>query len=145
MRILVAEPIAREGVELLRGSHDVDERHGLSRDELCAILPDYDALVVATGKVERPDRGGHACGHRRAGVCVDNGDLEQDRTQVMVATRRPGKRSRTPSTACAVYGCTTDGPRMPRSAVRWKAVPRYRREMRGRTSGPSRAGKIGQA
>ena len=46
MRVLVAEPIASEGVALLRAHHQVDERPGLSRDELCAIMPDYDALIV---------------------------------------------------------------------------------------------------
>ena len=37
MRILIAEPIAEEGVALLRAGHEVDERPGLTRDELCAI------------------------------------------------------------------------------------------------------------
>jgi D-3-phosphoglycerate dehydrogenase / 2-oxoglutarate reductase len=46
VRILVAEPVAQEGVELLRAHHEVDERPGLSRDEFAALLPDYDALVV---------------------------------------------------------------------------------------------------
>ncbi len=46
MRILVAEPVAREGVELLAAHHEVDERTGCTREELAAILPEYDALVV---------------------------------------------------------------------------------------------------
>ena len=46
MRVLVAEAVAEEGVELIRAQHQVDERHGLSRDELCAIIGDYDALIV---------------------------------------------------------------------------------------------------
>ena len=46
MRILAAEAIAGEGLEKLRAHHEVDERVGLSRGELCAILPDYDALLV---------------------------------------------------------------------------------------------------
>src|SRR5207245_2400314 len=35
VRILVAEPLAKEGVALLRQHHEVDEKVGLSRDELC--------------------------------------------------------------------------------------------------------------
>ena len=46
MRILVAEPLAVEGVEILRRLHDVDEKVGLSPEEYRAILPEYDALVV---------------------------------------------------------------------------------------------------
>lgn len=30
MRILVAEPLAREGIEILRRNHDVDEKVGLT-------------------------------------------------------------------------------------------------------------------
>ena len=46
MKILVAEPVASEGVALLRAHHDVDERHGLDPAELAAIIGGYDALVV---------------------------------------------------------------------------------------------------
>jgi len=49
VRILVVEPIASEGIERLRADHEVDERPGISREELCAILPGYDALVVLVG------------------------------------------------------------------------------------------------
>ena len=79
MRILVAEPIAREGVELLRAHHDVDERPGLSRAELCAAIGEYDALVVRSQV--KVDADLIAAGHRlvvigRAGVGVDNVDLD---------------------------------------------------------------------
>ena len=69
MRVLVAEPVASEGVDLLRADHEVDERHGLSRDELCAIIPDYDALIVRSGvQVDaQSDRRGDAAGRHRAG------------------------------------------------------------------------------
>ncbi|HEY3523080.1 MAG TPA: hypothetical protein VGK63_05215, partial [Candidatus Limnocylindrales bacterium] len=46
MRILVAEPIAAEGIERLRAEHEVDEAIGKSPDELAALLPEYEALVV---------------------------------------------------------------------------------------------------
>ena len=35
-----------EGLEQLRKHHEVDERIGLTREELCSILPEYDALIV---------------------------------------------------------------------------------------------------
>ena len=46
VRILVAEALAEAGVERLRGAHDVDVRVSLSRADLLAAIPDYDALVV---------------------------------------------------------------------------------------------------
>ena len=79
MRILVVEPLAPEGLELLRAHHDVDEKLGLERSEIAAILPDYDALVVRSQV--KVDAELIAAGTRlvvvgRAGVGVDNVDLE---------------------------------------------------------------------
>src|SRR3990172_6168736 len=45
-RILVADPIAPEGVELLRSVADVDVRTGMSQDELIAAVAPYRGLVV---------------------------------------------------------------------------------------------------
>ena len=79
MRILVVEPLAPEGLELLRRHHDVDEKLDLPREEIAAILPDYDALVVRSQV--KVDAELIAAGTRlvvigRAGVGVDNVDLE---------------------------------------------------------------------
>jgi D-3-phosphoglycerate dehydrogenase len=78
MRVLVAEKLALEGVELLRRHHDVDVRTGLSREEFLAALPDYDALLVRSGV--KADAEAIAAGRRlvvigRAGVGVDNIDI----------------------------------------------------------------------
>ena len=78
MRILVAEKLAQEGVELLRAAHDVDVRVGLSRDGFLAALPDYDALLVRSGV--KADAEAITAGRRllvigRAGVGVDNIDI----------------------------------------------------------------------
>ena len=46
-RVLVADPIDELGVARLVGAgHQVDVRKGLSEDELCAIVGDYEAMVV---------------------------------------------------------------------------------------------------
>jgi D-3-phosphoglycerate dehydrogenase len=78
MRVLVAEKLAAEGVELLRADHEVDVRVGLAREELLAALPEYDALLVRSGV--KADAEAIAAGHRlvvigRAGVGVDNIDI----------------------------------------------------------------------
>src|SRR5216684_917208 len=48
MKILIADPISKRGVELLRANKafQVDENVGLKEDALCEIIGDYDALVV---------------------------------------------------------------------------------------------------
>jgi D-3-phosphoglycerate dehydrogenase (EC 1.1.1.95) len=48
-RVLVSDPLAEEGLVILRAAVDVDVRTGLSEDELCRILGDYDALLVRSG------------------------------------------------------------------------------------------------
>ena len=78
-RILVADPIAAEGIELLKELGEVDVRTGLSEDELCEAVADCDALVVRsqTKVTERVLEAGvrlQVVG--RAGVGVDNIDLE---------------------------------------------------------------------
>ena len=78
-KILVADPIAPEGIDLLKSKAEVDVRRGLKSEELIEILGDYDALIVRSEtKVTGPVI---AAGKRlqviaRAGVGVDNIDLE---------------------------------------------------------------------
>ncbi len=79
VKVLVAESVAREGIELLAAHHEVDERLGCTPAELAAILPDYDALIVRSQV--QVDAELIAAGTRlvvigRAGVGVDNVDLD---------------------------------------------------------------------
>ena len=79
MKILVAESVAPEGLELLRAQHDVDERIGLTKDDYRALLPDYDALVVRSQvqvDADLIDAGRRLVVIGRAGVGVDNVDLD---------------------------------------------------------------------
>jgi D-3-phosphoglycerate dehydrogenase len=91
-RILVADPIAAEGVAYLRGFAEVDERHGLQPAELIAALPAYDALVVRSETKVTP--AAIAAGERlrvigRAGVGVDNIDVEAATRQGVVVVNSP--------------------------------------------------------
>ncbi len=77
-RILVVEPIAEEGLAILRTDHDVEVLTGLERSEFLRILPEYDALLVRSQV--QADAEAIAAGTRlavigRAGVGVDNIDL----------------------------------------------------------------------
>ncbi len=80
MRILVADKLADEGLELLKASGvDFDVKVGLKEDELAAEVGKYDALIVrsgakATAKVLANP--GQLKAIARAGVGVDNIDLE---------------------------------------------------------------------
>ena len=85
MKILVAETIADAGIARLRTEgFDVDVRTDLSREQLLDIIADYDALIVRSATkadAELLERGGNLKVVGRAGIGVDNVDLE-------TATRR---------------------------------------------------------
>lgn len=78
-RVLVADPIAPEGVELLRKYSQVDVRTGLSEPDLIQAIPQYDALVVRSETkvtsriIEAGDRLQVIA---RAGIGVDNIDVD---------------------------------------------------------------------
>ena len=45
-RVLVPEKLSPDGLILLRKSLDVDERKSLSPEEVLALIPEYEALIV---------------------------------------------------------------------------------------------------
>ena len=74
-KVLVPEKLSPDGLALLRSSLDVDERKGLSPEELLEIIPNYEALMVrsetkVTATVLRAARRLKVVA--RAGVGVDN-------------------------------------------------------------------------
>ena len=152
MRILVAEPIAREGIELLEASHDVDERPGLSRDELCAAIPEYDALVVRSQV--QVDRELINAGHKlvvigRAGVGVDNVDLEAATQAGITVVNAPTGNTIAAAehTLALLFGLARRIAPADASVRRgeWKRSQFTGTELRGKTLGIVGLGKIGQA
>ena len=91
-RILVADPIARDGIDVLERATDVELRTGLSPEALLDIIPAYDALVVRSEtKVTAPlieaGRRLHVIG--RAGVGVDNIDIPAATQRGIVVVNAP--------------------------------------------------------
>ena len=79
VKVLVADTIAPEGVEVLRTEAEVDIKKGLSPKELVATVGEYEALVVRSETKVTSEV--IAAGARlqviaRAGIGVDNIDLE---------------------------------------------------------------------
>lgn len=92
MKILVADPVAKEGVELLKSQAEVDVKVGLKPDELKAIIGDYEALVVrsetkATAEIIQAGKKLQVIA--RAGVGLDNIDLEAATKQGIVVVNAP--------------------------------------------------------
>lgn len=92
MRVLVADPIAREGLEILRAGAQVDVADGLSPLELIARIGNYEALVVRSAtKVTAPviEAGKRLKVVARAGVGVDNIDVPAATRQGVIVVNSP--------------------------------------------------------
>jgi len=78
-KILLADPISEEGIQILQGYAEVDVKTELQPEQLRAAIGDYDALVVRSQTRVGPEVIG--AGKRlkvigRAGVGVDNIDVD---------------------------------------------------------------------
>jgi len=152
MRVLIAEPLAAEGVELLRTRHEVDERPGLGRAELCAAMPAYDALVVRSQvkvDAELIEVGQRLVVVGRAGVGVDNVDLDAaTRAGIVVVNAPTGNTiAAAEHTLALLFGLARRIAPADASvrAGEWKRSAFTGLELRGRTLGIIGLGKIGQA
>jgi len=91
-RVLVSDPLAEEGLAILRAAVDVDVKTELKEDELCNILGEYDALLVrssteVTAKVI--EAGSKLKFIGRAGVGVDNIDVEAATRKGIIVANAP--------------------------------------------------------
>jgi D-3-phosphoglycerate dehydrogenase len=152
MRILVAEPVAAEGVEALRADHEVDVRTGLAPEELRAIIGEYDALVVRSQV--KVDAELIAAGSRlvvigRAGVGVDNVDIEAaTRAGITVVNAPTGNTIAAAEHTIALLFAVARRIAPADASLRsgeWQRSRFTGVELRGKTIGIIGLGKIGQA
>jgi D-3-phosphoglycerate dehydrogenase len=152
MKILVAEPLAKQGLEILRAHHEVDEKIGLTPEELAAIIGDYDALLVRSQVKVTADILAHATRMvviGRAGVGVDNVDLEAATKAGIVVVNAPtgntvSAAEQTITLMLALAHKTAAADASMRRGE-WKRSSFTGVELRGRTLGIIGLGKIGQA
>ncbi|MBS1109123.1 MAG: D-3-phosphoglycerate dehydrogenase, partial [Anaeromyxobacteraceae bacterium] len=96
-RVLVADDLSSEGVEVLRRAGlQVDVRVGMKPEELEAAIGDYDAIAVrsatkVTARVLEKASRLRVVG--RAGVGIDNVDLEAATRRGVVVMNSPGGSS----------------------------------------------------
>ncbi len=92
MKVLVADPLAEEGIEVIRGCAEVDVKTGLKPEELVGIIGDYEGLVVrsqtqVTADVIQAGKKLQVIG--RAGVGIDNIDVTAATQQGIVVVNAP--------------------------------------------------------
>src|SRR5450759_3995563 len=152
MKILVAEPLATQGIEILRAHHEVDEKIGLTPEELAGIIGEYDALLVRSQVKVTAEILAHATRLvviGRAGVGVDNVDLEAATKAGVVVVNAPtgntvSAAEQTIALMLALARKTAAADASMRKGE-WKRSSFTGVELRGRTLGIIGLGKIGQA
>ncbi|MGZ3584162.1 MAG: NAD(P)-dependent oxidoreductase, partial [Ktedonobacterales bacterium] len=149
-RILVADPIATEGVAILREIAEVDERHGLSAENLKEMIGRYDALVVRSEtKVTAPiiEAGTRLRVIARAGVGVDNIDVEAASRRGVVVVNSPTGNiaAAAEHTIALLFAMARHVPEANAAlrAGRWERSRFVGAELRGKTLGIVGLGKVG--
>ncbi|MFW6118428.1 MAG: phosphoglycerate dehydrogenase [Chloroflexota bacterium] len=92
MKILVADPIAEEGLQSLRSYARVDIKTKLEPEQLKAIIGDYDALIVRSQtkvRTEIIESGKKLKVIARAGVGTDNIDVDAATRKGIVVVNAP--------------------------------------------------------
>jgi D-3-phosphoglycerate dehydrogenase / 2-oxoglutarate reductase len=152
VRVLVAEPLSDEGLELLRTEHEVEYRPDLTRTDFLALLPDFDALVVRSGV--KVDAEAIAAGARlrivgRAGVGVDNIDVPAATAAEILVVNAPTANTIAAAelTVGLIYALARHIPQAEASLRRgeWRRADFVGMELRGKTLGIIGLGKIGLA
>ncbi len=92
MKVLIADPIADEGIDILRSHAEVDIKLGLTSEEIISTIGDYEAVVVRSQtqvSAEVIQAGKKLQVIARAGVGIDNIDVEEATRHGIVVVNAP--------------------------------------------------------
>ena len=99
-KILVSDKLAEDGINFLNAQEGIQTRiqTGLTEDELCEIIGEYDALLIrsdtqVTAKVLKAGKNLKVVG--RAGIGVDNVDLDVAMEQGIIVMNTPDANATT--------------------------------------------------
>lgn len=151
MRVLVADPLAAEGVELLRKNGlTVEVKTGLPAAEIEALIPRFEALIVRSEtKVTEPilKAGKLLQVVGRAGVGVDNIDVEAASRQGILVVNAPTANilAAAEHTVALMLALARHIPQADRSmkAGKWDRRSYMGTQMRGKTLGIIGLGRVG--
>ncbi|MDT8903550.1 phosphoglycerate dehydrogenase [Anaeroselena agilis] len=150
MKILVSDPVSEKGIAILRQEHDVDVKLKLPPEELVALIPGYDALVVRSetkvtkAVIEAADKL-KVIG--RAGVGVDNIDVDAATKKGVIVLNAPegNTMAATEHTMAMMLSLARNIPQAHQSVKsgEWQRGKFVGVEMRGKTLGVLGLGRIG--
>ena len=152
MRILIADKLADEGLELLKSEGiDFDVKIGLNEADLASAVPEYDGLAVRSGaKVTAKvlDNPGRLKAIARAGVGVDNIDLDAATAKgiLVVNTAAASTLSTAEHALALMYSLARQIPAADAHVKggEWKKSQFTGTQLAGKTLGVVGLGRIGQ-
>ena len=151
LRILIADPLAPAGLEVLSEKAEVDELRDADRPRLAELISDYDAVIVrsATQITREVLQGGERLKVvGRAGVGVDNIDIAAatERGVLVINAPTANSLSATEHTFALLLALARRIPAADASlkAERWERKSHVGSELQGKALGVIGFGQIGQ-
>jgi D-3-phosphoglycerate dehydrogenase len=93
MKVLVSDPIAKQGIEILKQANlEVVEKPGLSPEELATVIPEFDGIIVRSATKVTKDVIEAAKNLKvigRAGIGLDNIDLDAAKNRGIKVVNTP--------------------------------------------------------
>jgi D-3-phosphoglycerate dehydrogenase len=152
MKVLVADPLSKEGIEIMKTVAEVDVKTGLKAEELIPIIGNYEGLVVRSQtQVTAPiiEAGKKLIIIGRAGVGVDNIDLEAaSRRGIIVVNAPTGNTISAAEHAIALMLALArhiPNANQALKAGKWERSKFTGTEVRGKTLGVIGLGNVGSA
>jgi len=151
MKILISDPIAKEGIEILKNAgFEVVEKTGMAPEELIKTIPGFDGIIVRSAtKVTKEviEAGKNLKVIGRAGVGLDNVDAEAAKARGIKVVNTPAATSI--SVAELALGMMLSAARMIPQATastkagKWEKKRFHGIELFGKTLGIIGIGRIG--
>ncbi|HEX2025920.1 MAG TPA: phosphoglycerate dehydrogenase [Actinomycetota bacterium] len=150
MRVLVTEPLAERGLDLLREEHEVDVHTDLAASGLAGAIEPYDALVVRSQTkvtAEVIDAARNLKVIARAGIGLDNVDVEAATRRGVMVVNAPQSNvlSAAEHTMALLLALVRNVPQADQAlrAKRWARERFQGVELHGKTLGVIGLGRVG--
>lgn len=151
MKVIITDPIAPEGVKILRDAGlTVDEKPGIAPEELIKVIPEYDAIIVRSATKVTADviaAGKNLKVIGRAGVGLDNVDKKAADAKGIKVVNTPEATSVSVAELALgmMFACARSIPQTTASlrAGKWEKKAFKGMELFGKTLGIIGSGRIG--
>jgi D-3-phosphoglycerate dehydrogenase len=152
MKVIVTDEVAREGLALLEQDPriEMDVRLGLTKEELLALIGDYEVIITRSGTtVDKDvlDAGVKLKMVARAGVGIDNVDVDHASSRGVIVVNAPfGNTNSAAEHAMALLLAFCRNVTKANASLKsgeWKRAPFTGIELKGKTAGVIGLGKVG--